>query len=81
VTDLDLATGHVFVRQNWRYHWVVDPESTTWTHDERFHFHNVDHMIWALRSLRARFDVRRAKETTHLQSSTEDLVSRFGDKG
>jgi len=25
VTDLDLATGHVFVRRGWRYRWVVEP--------------------------------------------------------
>jgi hypothetical protein len=31
VTDMDLGKGHVFVRQDWRYHWVDNPPLPPWT--------------------------------------------------
>jgi hypothetical protein len=82
VTDLDLEKGHVFVRQDWRYHWVDNPALPPWTADERFHFHRrLDHVIWAHWSLRARLHVRAAHARAQPAASPNDLVTRFGAQG
>ena len=82
MTDLDLDKGHVFVRQDWRYHWVDNPALPPWTHDEQFDFHRrLDRVIWTHWSLRARLQVRAAqKQAQHAQKSN-DLVTRFGSQG
>jgi hypothetical protein len=57
--SLNLETGHVFVQENWRYHWTVEPGATQWTLAQRRHFHNtLDRQIWSVWSNRIRIQVR-----------------------
>lgn len=82
VTDLDPEKGHVFVRQDWRYHWIDNPPLPPWTHEERWDFHHrLDRLIWAHWSLKARLLVRSIGGAAQTPARPDDLAARFKEKG
>ena len=59
VVDLDTDRGHVFVRQDWQYHWTNDSAVPPWTLAERHAFHHaLDRLIWTHWSFRTRVEAR-----------------------
>lgn len=54
-TDIDLAKGHVLIRQDWKYSWRAQGGASAWTTEEKTAYHRtVDRLIWAYWSFRAR---------------------------
>jgi len=57
--SLNLETGHLFIQENWRYHWTVEPGASPWTLAQRRHFHNtLDRQIWSVWSNRVHIRMR-----------------------
>lgn len=66
--SLNLETGHVFVQENWRYNWTVEPGAAPWTLNQRRNFHNtLDRQIWNVWSNRVKIKV----------AGAHPLVKRF----
>jgi hypothetical protein len=60
--DLDVARGHVFVRQDWQYQWKFQLLMRPWSDAERAAFHRaVDRQVWRTWSLHARLMVAAKK--------------------
>lgn len=73
--DLDTQTGAIFVQEDWRYIWLVDPGARPWTLSERRRFHNTaDRQIWGTWSGRVRL---RTSGTHHLATPPRDLRVSF----
>lgn len=81
VVDVDLEAGSVFVREDWRYDWKVDPGQPPWSTEEKTAFHHgVDRLIWAAWSLKARlFPFVSPGHTPSARA--EELVRRFARHG
>lgn len=56
--SLNTETGHIMVREDWRYTWTVVPPATAWTNAQRRRFHNtLDRQVWSAWSNRVRLRV------------------------
>jgi hypothetical protein len=54
--DLDVTKGHVFVRQDWNYHWQFQLLMRPWSEPEKAGFHrSVDRQVWRHWSKKATF--------------------------
>jgi hypothetical protein len=79
--DLELAKGHVFVRQDWRYEWRSLPDVSPWTEEEkRTYHHAVDRRIWIHWSMRARIVVN-ARGSGASSGMADDLARHFSHRG
>src|SRR5512134_613467 len=55
VVDLDTDTGRVFVQEDWKYNWTLEPGASAWTLAQRRSFHaTADRHIWGFWSNRLR---------------------------
>jgi hypothetical protein len=70
--DLDTSNGRLFLREDWRYHWLTLNGATAWTSaEERAFHHAVDHAVWGDWSNRLKIRVR----------GTVVFARRFGSTG
>ncbi|WP_438014611.1 hypothetical protein WMF18_27410 [Sorangium sp. So ce315] len=75
VIDLDTRSGHIFVQEEWRYVWQIDPGAQPWTLRERRRFHDtVDRHVWGTWSRRLQV---RPTGTHPLANPTRDLPVEF----
>lgn len=79
--DLNLESGNVLVRQEWRYAWAAKPGLSRWTAAEKAKFHGaVDRLVWSVWSRKARFLVQEQKGARP-SDAAQRVLQRYGDKG
>jgi hypothetical protein len=80
VVDLDTRKGHVFVRSDWNYIWLVEDDQPPWTAQERIAYHEaVDHWVWARWSHRAKIKVNTGPPTGPPRPGDLDRMSKAED--